>query len=144
MSAIRMFSNVYKTAISKPVFGSAIIRNTSSIASSSDHASSNTKSNEANEPTLKSDKLYKIKLIRSLIGTKPIVRKNALAIGLKRTGNTVFHPVTNEMAGIILRIKELVSIQLVDSKTLTRTKQPLGYHVVSRFNQNSVPKSISK
>ncbi|OMJ29764.1 hypothetical protein AYI69_g715 [Smittium culicis] len=135
MSATRMFSNVYRTVVSKPVFGSAIIRNTSSIASSSDAASSSTNSNEASEPALKSDKLYKIKLIRSLIGTKPIVRKNALAIGLKRTGNIVFHPVTNEMAGIILRIKELVSIQLVDSKTPTRTKQPLGYHVVSRFNQ---------
>ncbi|PVU84643.1 hypothetical protein BB559_007497 [Furculomyces boomerangus] len=77
--------------------------------------------------------LYKIKLIRSLIGVRPKARKNALAIGLKRTGNIVYHPVTNEMAGIILKIKELVHLEVVDKKEPIRKKQPLGYEIVKEY-----------
>jgi len=80
---------------------------------------------------------FRITLIRSAIGL-PRKSSNVLkALGLRKRMATVFHPVTMDVAGQIMKVKELVAVSEVD-KPLTkeevhqeRVPDP-GFYVESR------------
>ncbi|KAJ2443985.1 hypothetical protein GGF42_006456, partial [Coemansia sp. RSA 2424] len=55
---------------------------------------------------------WKITLTRSTIGLHPRTRENARVLGFKRRGNVVYRPITKELAGIILKLKEIVKVEL--------------------------------
>jgi ribosomal protein L30 len=80
---------------------------------------------------------FRITLIRSAIGL-PAKSSNVLkALGLRKRMATVFHPVTLDVAGQIMKVKELVAVSEVD-KPLTkeevhRERVPdTGFYVESR------------
>jgi large subunit ribosomal protein L30 len=57
---------------------------------------------------------FRITLIRSAIGL-PSKSLNVLkALGLRKRMATVFHPVTPDVAGQIMKVKELVAVSEVD------------------------------
>lgn len=80
---------------------------------------------------------FRITLIRSAIGLPRRSTDVLKALGLKKRMATVFHPVSQSVAGQIMRVKELVDVQEVDrakSKKevhLERKPDP-GYYVESR------------
>lgn len=57
---------------------------------------------------------YKITQMRSTIGMPPIVRKNIQALGLKKRFQTVYQRVSPSTAHRLMRVKELVAIDLVN------------------------------
>lgn len=77
---------------------------------------------------------YRIRAIRSTIGLPKQMKERCHALGIRRRGAVVYQPVNPAVAGQILSVKELVSVQLVD-KILTRQeeqdlrKSPKGYTV---------------
>jgi large subunit ribosomal protein L30 len=77
---------------------------------------------------------FKITLIRSAIGLTTKTRGVLAALGLRRRMWTVYHPVTPDTAGQILKVKELVAVSEVD-QALTRAEQKAsrrpepGYYV---------------
>jgi large subunit ribosomal protein L30 len=83
---------------------------------------------------------FRITLHRSAIGLPKQTGLVLKALGLKRRGQTVFHPVNRDSAGMVLRVKELVMVEEVDAR---KTKQQVheeqrpdpGFVVESRLLQ---------
>lgn len=65
---------------------------------------------------------YKITLVRSLIGTPKATRTIVKTLGLGKRGSTVYRRATPAIAGSILRVKELVDVQLSET-SLTKEEQ---------------------
>jgi large subunit ribosomal protein L30 len=57
---------------------------------------------------------FRITLIRSGIGLPKRTQGVLKALGLRQRMKTVFYPVTPEVAGQIMRVKELVAVREVD------------------------------
>jgi large subunit ribosomal protein L30 len=61
---------------------------------------------------------FRITLMRSGIGLPKRVQGVLKALGLRRRMKTVFYPVSHEVAGQIMKVKELVKVEEVaDAKT---------------------------
>lgn len=77
---------------------------------------------------------FRITLLRSAIGLPRRSTDVLKALGLKKRMGTVFHPVTPSVAGQIMKVKELVSVEEVDRRLtkqevhLERKPDP-GYYV---------------
>ena len=65
---------------------------------------------------------FKVTLIRSAIGLPRKTRGVLEALGLHRRMRTVYHPVSPDAAGQILKVKELVAVSEVD-QALTSAEQ---------------------
>ncbi|KAH9893837.1 ribosomal protein L30, ferredoxin-like fold domain-containing protein [Xylariomycetidae sp. FL2044] len=63
---------------------------------------------------------FRITLHRSAIGLPERTRGVLAALGLRRRGRTVFHPVSPEFAGMIFKVKELVKVEEVPHALTTR------------------------
>ncbi|KAL2179815.1 mitochondrial 54S ribosomal protein uL30m [Thermothelomyces heterothallicus CBS 202.75] len=57
---------------------------------------------------------FRITLHRSAIGLPKRTRGVLAALGLHRRGQIVFHPVSAQFAGMIMKVKELVKVEEVD------------------------------
>ena len=84
---------------------------------------------------------FRIQLMRSAIGLPEKTQGVLKALGLRKRMSTVFHPVSPQVAGQIMKVKELVSVREVD-KPLTKQevheerKPDPGYYVESRSGQS--------
>lgn len=58
---------------------------------------------------------FKITLIRSAIGLPRKTQGVLSALGLRKRMRTVFHPVSPQIAGHIMKVKELVAVSEVES-----------------------------
>lgn len=74
--------------------------------------------------------------MRSAIGLPKRTQGVLKALGLRKRMKTVFYPVTPEVAGQIMKVKELVAVQEVD-KAMTKEEQrderrpDAGYYIES-------------
>ncbi|CAN8104419.1 unnamed protein product [Discula destructiva] len=59
---------------------------------------------------------FRITLHRSQIGMPQRSRDVLAALGLHKRGKTVFHPVHPQFAGMIMKVKELVTVQEVERR----------------------------
>jgi large subunit ribosomal protein L30 len=59
----------------------------------------------------KSEKKLKVTLVRSLIDSKPVHKKNARALGLRRLGATRIHKDTPVIRGMIAKVSHLVETE---------------------------------
>jgi ribosomal protein L30 len=79
---------------------------------------------------------FRITLMRSGIGLPKRTQGVLKALGLRQRMKTVFYPVSPEVAGQIMRVKELVSVREVD-RALTKEelraerKPDPGYYLES-------------
>lgn len=64
---------------------------------------------------------FKITLIRSAIGLPAKTRGVLYALGLRKRMRTVYHPVNQDIAGQIMKVKELVAVSEVE-KALTKSE----------------------
>jgi len=64
---------------------------------------------------------FRITLHRSAIGLPERTRGVLAALGLRRRNQVVFHPVSAQFAGMILKVKELVKVEEVE-RALTRAE----------------------
>ncbi|KAI9869400.1 MAG: hypothetical protein M1813_000189 [Trichoglossum hirsutum] len=71
---------------------------------------------------------FKITLRRSAIGLPQKTRGVLAALGLRKRMRTVFHPVSTEVAGQIMKVKELVAVQEVEEalnrQEMRKLRQP--------------------
>jgi ribosomal protein L30 len=67
---------------------------------------------------------FRITLHRSAIGLPKRTRGVLAALGLHRRGQLVFHPVSAQFAGMIMKVKELVRVEEVDQPM---TKQEVHF-----------------
>ncbi|KFH48806.1 54S ribosomal protein-like protein [Hapsidospora chrysogenum ATCC 11550] len=80
---------------------------------------------------------FRITLHRSAIGLPERTRGVLRALGLHRRTQTVFHPVSPQAAGMILKVKELVRVAEVEEPMTdaqvkaSRTPEP-GFYVERR------------
>ena len=85
---------------------------------------------------------FKITLRRSAIGLPERTRGVLAALGLRRRMQTVYHPVSPQFAGMIMRVKELVDVHEVD-KPLSKAEQKElrksdpGYFIEKKGSQAS-------
>ncbi|KAJ2062436.1 39S ribosomal protein L33, mitochondrial [Coemansia sp. S146] len=86
-------------------------------------------------------KFWKITQTRSAIGLHPRTRENARVLGFKRRGHVVYRPITNELAGIILKLKEIVKVELVDQAVPIKKRAADGFEVIGRMNPLIAPGS---
>ncbi|KAB2579314.1 putative mitochondrial 54s ribosomal protein 33 protein [Lasiodiplodia theobromae] len=80
---------------------------------------------------------FRITLMRSGLGLPQKTRGVLAALGLRKRMATVYHPVSQSVAGQILRVKELVDVQEVDTALTTAEQRELrrpdpGYFVEKR------------
>ncbi|KAF8526221.1 hypothetical protein BU17DRAFT_33243, partial [Hysterangium stoloniferum] len=67
---------------------------------------------------------FKITLYRSAIALPKRYKATLVALGIHRRMQTVYHPHTPDIAGKILRVKELVHVENVpESSVRTKTEQ---------------------
>ncbi|KAI5206962.1 hypothetical protein E4T38_03566 [Aureobasidium subglaciale] len=80
---------------------------------------------------------FRITLLRSSIGLPKQASGVLKALGLRKRMKTVYHPVSQQVAGQIFAVKELVDVQEVDQKftpeELKELRRPdSGFYVESR------------
>lgn len=63
---------------------------------------------------------FRITLHRSAIGLPRRTRGVLMALGLRKRCQTVFHPVTPDAAGMIMKVKELVAVEEVAQALTTK------------------------
>ncbi|EYE99850.1 mitochondrial 54S ribosomal protein uL30m [Aspergillus glaucus CBS 516.65] len=86
---------------------------------------------------------FRITLLRSAIGMPRRTTDVLKALGLKKRMATVFHPVSQSVAGQVMKVKELVEVQEVDRRLtkqevhLQRKPDP-GYYVEKKGNAEFV------
>jgi large subunit ribosomal protein L30 len=94
-------------------------------------------SSSQNDPSLSTPNThYKITLRRSAISLGAKIKGTLASLGIHRRNQTVYYPHSPEVAGKILKVKELVEVENVPTE-LVRTKQeqrkerqpPRGYEV---------------
>ncbi|ORY60105.1 uncharacterized protein BCR38DRAFT_350581 [Pseudomassariella vexata] len=77
---------------------------------------------------------FRITLHRSAIGLPERTRGVLAALGLRKRTQTVFHPVSPQFAGMIMKVKELVRVDEVE-KALTPSEMreerrpPRGFYL---------------
>ncbi|KDQ15805.1 hypothetical protein BOTBODRAFT_157533 [Botryobasidium botryosum FD-172 SS1] len=91
---------------------------------------------------------FRITLLRSAIGLPRTSSATLEALGIHRRMATVYHPHTPDIAGKILKVKELVKVENVSAEEVrTKTEQradraaPRGYTLVSRKGTPIVQRS---
>jgi large subunit ribosomal protein L30 len=72
---------------------------------------------------------YRVEFIRSLIGLSKSIKLVAKSIGYLRTHQVIYLRVNNKNAGKLLKLKELIRIQLVNHVPMEKQKAVLGYTV---------------
>jgi large subunit ribosomal protein L30 len=77
---------------------------------------------------------FRITLMRSGIGLPKKTQGVLMALGLRRRMRTVFHPVSPQVAGQIMKVKELVAVEEVEKpltvKELRQERKPdPGYYI---------------
>ncbi|KAJ3038876.1 39S ribosomal protein L33, mitochondrial, partial [Rhizophlyctis rosea] len=82
-------------------------------------------------------KYYEIALRRGLIGLPEKTRKYVEMAGLRKRYMVVWKPVTPENAGLILRIKELVTVRLVN-EIPEKPERPKGFVKVGSVGANKL------
>lgn len=88
-------------------------------------------------PTPSLQSYFRISLRRSAIGLPTRTLGVLKALGLRKRLSTVYHPVTQNVAGMIMRVKELVDVaEVVDMKTKSEMKElrrpDAGFYVERR------------
>jgi large subunit ribosomal protein L30 len=86
---------------------------------------------------------FRITLLRSGIGMPYKVQGVLKALGLRKRMTTVYHPVTQSVAGQIMRIKELVDVKEVEhavtKEEMRAARRPdPGYYVETRGMRGDV------
>ncbi|THX18966.1 hypothetical protein D6D17_01706 [Aureobasidium pullulans] len=81
---------------------------------------------------------FRITLLRSAIGLPKQASGVLKALGLRKRMKTVYHPVSQQVAGQIFAVKELIDVQEVDQKfspeELKELRRPdSGFYVESRI-----------
>jgi large subunit ribosomal protein L30 len=89
---------------------------------------------------------FRITLHRSAIGLPERTRGVLAALGLRRRTQTVFHPVSPQFAGMIMKVKELVQVEEVDRtlspKEMRDARRPeRGFWLESRAADATVARS---
>jgi ribosomal protein L30 len=74
--------------------------------------------------------MYQITLMRSYIGLPKQTRDIIQTLGLKNRRQVVYKPIDAAMAGMILKLKEIVKVDLV-SEIPKKEHIPLGYEKIS-------------
>lgn len=59
--------------------------------------------------------MLKITLMRSVIGAKPVNRKTVSALGLRKTGRTIYREDVPSIRGMIHNVRHLVKVETVDA-----------------------------
>ncbi|KAK3650989.1 39S ribosomal protein L33, mitochondrial [Elasticomyces elasticus] len=85
-------------------------------------------------------RFFRITLLRSAIGLPTRTSGVLKALGLHRRLKTVYHPVTQDVAGQVFAVKELVDVQEVDralsDKEMKQLRQPdSGFYVERRAGE---------
>ena len=65
---------------------------------------------------------WKVTLIRSGIGLSKKRNDTLVALGLRKRFRTVYKPVNPQTAGLLVRVKELIRVEMVDE---VRTKEEM-------------------
>jgi len=78
---------------------------------------------------------FRITLHRSAIGLPRRTRGVLAALGLRRRSQTVFHPVSANVGGMLMRVKELVRVEEVEeartkAEVRAERRPEAGYEVV--------------
>lgn len=75
-------------------------------------------------PTPSLQSYFRISLRRSAIGLPTSTLGVLKALGLRKRLSTVYHPVTQNVAGMIMRVKELVDVaEVEDMRTKSEMKE---------------------
>lgn len=83
---------------------------------------------------------FKITLIRSAIGLPKQISGVLQALGLRKRMRTVFHPVSPEVAGQILKVKELVAVSEVERAFTKSEMKELRRPDPGYYIETAVPK----
>ncbi len=84
------------------------------------------------DPTTK--KFFKVKLCRGFIGLPKVYKEWAKTLGLRKRGQTNYVPVMPETMGAIIKLKELLKVDLADDKPEhINPVYPEGYRVIDDY-----------
>ncbi|EPS93531.1 hypothetical protein FOMPIDRAFT_131207, partial [Fomitopsis schrenkii] len=83
---------------------------------------------------------YRITLRRSAISLPSNIKGTLVALGIHRRMQTVYHRHTPDIAGKILRVKELVQVENVPASAVrTKTEQRQERKAVRGYEKSGVP-----
>ena len=87
---------------------------------------------------------FKITLIRSAIGLPSKTRGALHALGLKRRQQTVFHDVNADIAGQIMKVKELIAVSEVEQALSKPEMKALRKPDPGYYVETSVRESLAQ
>lgn len=90
---------------------------------------------------------FRVTLLRSSIGLPSKIKGVLHALGLKKRMSIVYHPISRDVAGQIMAVKELVDVQEVDKKMtkdeIHQSRRPdPGFWIERRAGQNAAESSV--
>lgn len=84
---------------------------------------------------------FRITLHRSAIGLTERTRGVLAALGLRRRAQTVFHPVSPQFGGMILKVKELVRVEEVEKPMSRRELKQARTPDAGFYIERAVPRA---
>ncbi|RUS33553.1 hypothetical protein BC938DRAFT_471113 [Jimgerdemannia flammicorona] len=106
-------------------------------------AAASARATASTSDTSTSTSFYKVTLKRSTIGLASTYRAATRTLRLNRLHQTVYHPISPTAAGLILKLKELLKVEIV-KRVPTREEEraerspPKGYRVVKKGRQETL------
>jgi ribosomal protein L30 len=89
---------------------------------------------------------WKVTLTRSGIGLSKNRTNTLVALGLRKRFRTVYKPVNPQVAGLLLRVKELIRLELVETTetqaAIKAQRQPLKGYVVESVGGTGYVKPV--
>jgi ribosomal protein L30 len=76
--------------------------------------------------------MLKITLVKSVIGNTPTNRRTVTALGLRKTGRTVYREDTPSVRGMVRNVAHLLKIETVDAAPAKAKKTKKAVNVISR------------
>lgn len=88
--------------------------------------------------------MLKITLVKSVIGNTPINRRTVTALGLKKTGRTVYREDTPSVRGMVRNVAHLLKVETVDAAPASTKKVKKAVNVLSRPEPKAKPEPKPK
>jgi ribosomal protein L30 len=133
MNSLNSLTKLFPNKISK--IQSHIL--TRHVSVTKNYFSTPTKSINNSTPTKIPNGFFKITLRRSTIGLPLKLRKVVQALGLRRLQQTVYHSQTANIAGMILKVKEILqvrNVKRIPALEERKKRAEKGYIIIKKHN----------
>jgi large subunit ribosomal protein L30 len=88
--------------------------------------------------------MLRIKLVKSLIGQKPVTKENIKALGLGKISSVIERNDTPSLRGMLHRVRHMVTVEEVEGEVVSNRSKRLGAKTEAAAPKKATKKKVAK